>query len=128
MADIIKRVDKGIPVNERYQVFTNADAAATDVILVKSSLYKAASRVTIESGGGMSVRFNVYQTVFPERTTGDGLDMYGGPNISKGQTYKDTSQTPIAIASGGTLEINGDISVSDIEIVSLVGAFTITCL
>jgi hypothetical protein len=130
MADVIKRVSRGLPPRQRLQIFDQTDAGAGDVILVKDSLAKPASRVTIESVGGMTIRFNVYQTVFPQRQAGDGQysDQFGGANVSQGVQHKDTSMGIVTIASGGTLELNDDMPINDIEIVSVTGDFTITCL
>lgn len=130
MADVTKKVSRGLPPRQRLQIFDQTDAGAGDVILVKDSLAKPASRVTIESAGGMTVRFNVYQTVFPQRQSGDGTyaDQWGAQNVSKGVQHKDDSMGTVSIAAAGTLELDDDMPINDIEIVSVTGDFTITCL
>ena len=132
MTDITKKVDLGTPPNERYQVFTQADATAGDVIMVRDSLRKPARKVTIEAAAAMTIRFNVYQYVAPLRQPGDGTAMDGmgmqQSNISKITRYKDDSKDVITLASNDILELDGDMPISDIEIVTAAGDFEIVCI
>lgn len=133
MADVVKKVDPSVPRNERHQTFTDSDASADDIILVKESLGKHATKVIIDaSGGAMSVRFNVYQTQYPPRGQNDGLDPgtfgFEGVNLSDPRTRVDETADPIAIGSGDVLEFDDDLPVKDIQIVTAAGAFSITCI
>lgn len=127
MANVIKQVDRNIPSQMRTQTFTQADAAVSDVILVKDSLGKAASHLEITAVAAMSVRLNVRHVVYPRRGLNSGMADMGivGPNVSDGREYLDRSQDPIAIGVGETLTLDQDVAVEDIEIVSAAGNFSI---
>jgi hypothetical protein len=132
MADITKKVDRGVPANERTVIFTQADGGAGDVFLVKASVYKPATRVIIEAAAAMTFRFNVYQERAPLRQVSDGLGAdeqgWGGPNISRLVTIKDDTGALFSLGAGETLELDDDMPVSDIEIVTASGIFEITCI
>jgi hypothetical protein len=131
MADITKKGDRGIPKNERSVSFTQADAGAGDVLMINDSMGKPGTKVVIESAGGMSVRFNVYRTVAPLRKAGDGLggSVHGfTENLALAQTVKDETNAVFSIAASGSLELDDDMPIRDIEIVSATGDFTITCI
>lgn len=131
MADVTKKGDRGIPKNERSVSFTQADASAGDILMVRDSMGKPGTKVRIESAGGMSVRFNVYRTIAPLRKTGDGLSgaIHGfTENLALSQTIKDDTNAVFTIPSSGTLELDDDMPVSDIEIVAASGNFTVTCI
>jgi len=127
MADIIKKVTPTVPPTARYQTFTQADGGAGDVFMVKDSLGAAANYVSIEAAANMTVRFNVYHTVYPNREhLTDFMHASHLPNLALGETIKDESvASGIDIATGESLELDGDFPVSDIEILSAAGDFTI---
>lgn len=127
MSEVTKKVNTALPVSQRSQVFTQADASAGDVILVRESLGKYAKVVQIQADAEMSVRFNVLQTIFPDRDKGLG----GYPNgdntqdLSAGVTIQDTTQTPVVIAASETFTLDKDLAVKDIELVTVSGSFEI---
>lgn len=130
MADITKKVNRGIPTNERTQVFNQTDAGTGDVLLVKDSLGKPASRVTIEAVAAMTIKVNVYHTIYPKRDIAKGNDTNpwapGFPNIAAGVQYKDETVGTHVLDVGDTLVFADDIPVRDIEIVAASGDFVIT--
>lgn len=127
MADITKKVDRGIPSTKRYQLFTQADASTGDVILVEDSLGQPAQKVSIEAIADMTVRFNVYQTVYPKRIFNEGfVQTYPGlDNISRGTLIQSDSNAVISISADETLVLSNELVISDIEIVSAAGDFNI---
>ena len=131
MTDITKKAHRLVPLNERSQVFDQTDAGADDVILVKESLGKPASRVLIEADGAMTVRFNVYHTVYTTRQPGeDHWAEWSGEirNLARGTRVKDNDSVTHPIAASSTFELQDDMPVSDIEIVTAAGDFTITVM
>jgi hypothetical protein len=133
VTDITKKVNRGVPVNQRSVRFTETDAVTGDVLLVKDSLSKSASHVTIESeADGLRVRLNVYHTVFPLRQVGDGLDAdnmgFQGPNLALGQVYQDDTNAMFVIDQNETLTFDDDLPIDDIELITISGDFTITCI
>lgn len=127
MADIIKKVTRTVPPTARYQTFTQADGGAGDVFMIKDSLGSAANYVSIEADADMTVRFNVYHMVYPNREhLTDFMHASHLPNLALGGRIKDESvASGLDIASGETLELDNDFPVSDIEILSAAGNFTI---
>lgn len=126
MADVTKKVDRNVPVSERAVYFDQTDGGTGDVLMIKDSLGKAASRVLIEAAATLQVRLNVYHTIFPMRETNDGFP--GEKNVSLGQQIKDNTGATFTIAADESLEFDKDIPVSDIEIISAAGSFTISCM
>lgn len=128
MADVIKKIDRGIPRQERYMVLTNSEVNAGDIIRVQQSLGRPANKVTIEATAAMTVRFNVYQMVFPERSPSDGFRFSetGLLNLAKGaEHYAGDGLDVVSIGAGETFELDGDISVKDLEVTTTDGAFEI---
>ena len=127
MADVVKLVNRAVPVLERTQNFNQTDGVEGDIILVKSSLGKVASHIVIDAVAGMQVRFNVYQTTYPARKHSDGYaDMQlGGFNLALAEQYQDTTMTPTEITAGTTFTIDGDFPVRDIELVVASGNYNI---
>jgi hypothetical protein len=127
MADITKKVDRGVPSPERNQNFTNTDANAGDILKVKDSLGRVAKHVVIEAGGAMTVRFNVIRTIYPDRTKEDYDCLYPEmyKNLALGQTIEDTTGALVSIGAGETFELDNDLPVKDIKIESAAGAFDI---
>ena len=127
MADIIKMVDRGVPTLQRTQNFTNADASAGDILKVQESLGRTAKHVVIEATGAMTVRFNVVRTIYPNRTKEeyDSLwpEMY--KNLALGRTVEDTTGALVSIGAGESFELDNDLPVKDIKIVTAAGAFDI---
>jgi hypothetical protein len=128
MADITKRVDRGIPPNQRSQNFTEADAGDGDIILVKESLGKTANTVLIETAAEMVLRFNVKRTMYPPATLNDGLvDGYGSSRLllGSGLEYTDESNGTVTLLATETLELKDDLPVNDIQILTVSGVFDI---
>lgn len=126
MADITKKVNQWVPVNARTQTFTQDDAGTGDVILVKESLGAAAGQVLIEAAAEITVRFNVYHTVFPQRRHNpDFMHTSHMPNLAQGTRVKDDTVATVTVGAGESFEMDGKFPTSDIEIVSAGGDFTI---
>jgi hypothetical protein len=131
MTDITKKVNGIVPLNERSQVFTQADGGTGDVLMVQDSLGRAARRVLIEAaaGGAMTVRFNVYQKLYGEYSyTDNPWSQWNGEwkNLTDETTIKDNEGITHSIAAGESMELDNDIPVKDIEILSAAGSFIIT--
>lgn len=132
MTDIYKKVDRGIPVLQRSQNFTNADAVQGDVLMVHDSLGYPASHVTIEaSNGPVKIRFNVYQTIYPRRPL-DQLLRDDLPNISSGVLLNTSSGNltnntggVINVEAGTTYTLNRALAVSNIQLDTISGNFDI---
>jgi len=128
MADIIKRVDRNIPRNERSVNFTDADVSPGDIILIAESLGRTASDVTIESTGVMSIRLNVRQKVFQKNIyPGTSPAMVSRDIPSRGHEYDATGMALITIEAGSTYVFENTFPISSIELVSATGAFDIFC-
>ena len=124
MADITKPVNRIIPVTQRSQNFTHADASAGDVILVPASMGKPASRVLIETSANMQVRFNVYHKVYPQTDRRDQIGMDSCPHLASGIQIQGASGAIVSLATDETFETN-TFPVEDIEIVMASGVFDI---
>ena len=87
-------------------------------------------KVTIEAVGAMTVRFNVYQTVFPLHDQSEDIHVWapGRKNLAGGIQVKDNESVSIAVGAGDILELDKDIPVRDIEIISAAGNFTVTVM
>jgi hypothetical protein len=128
MADITKKVDRSVAPTMRSQTFTNSDADEGDVILVEDSLGHKASHVSIEATDTMVVRFNVYRKIFAKRTNVDGLWDGNSLNLTRGGRIKsdlDATEATVEIASGSSFELDEDLPVADIELVTVSGVFEI---
>ena len=130
MSDIIKKVDRGVPSAQRTQNFTEVDAAADgDILKIEESLGRVAMHVVIENktGGAMTVKFNVIRTVFPNRTKED----YDNPypemykNLALGQVVEDTTGALVTINPTETFELDNDLPVKDIKLVTVSTTFDI---
>lgn len=128
MTDVVKKVHRLVPPNERSQTFTQADAGAGDVVMVQESLGHPANKLLIEADAVMSVRLNVYQTVFPLHDEFEDIHVWGpgNRNLALGIRVKDNEGVDIGIDAGGTLEFDRDLPVRDIELLTVSGDFTIT--
>ena len=130
MSDIIKKVDRGVPSAQRTQNFTEVDATADgDILKIEESLGRVAMHVVIENktGGPLTVKFNVIRTVFPNRTKED----YDNPypemykNLALGQVVEDTTGALVTINAGDTFELDNDLPVKDIKLVTVSTTFDI---
>ena len=129
MSDITKLIDRGIPVTQRMQVFTDSDGGAGDVLLVEASLGKSASKITITATDALSVVFNTYRTVFPHRIPSNDLSSWapGFDNLASGVQVEGNNPT-IAGAAGETFVMDNDIPVDDIKLITVAGVFEIIVL
>ena len=124
MANIIKKVDRGVPRAQRTQNFTQADGAVNgDILKVEESLGKMAKHIVIEvpsGGGSMTVRFNVIRTIYPDRTKEEYDCLYPEmyKNLALGHEVEDTTGALVTIGAGETFELDNDLPVKDIKIVS----------
>ncbi len=130
MADVIKKVDRGIAPTERTQNFTQADASAGDLILVQDSLGKPAKTMIIDAVAAMSVRFNVRRTIFPPPPFSDGITDGGLAtqrefNLSDPRVVEDDTGALVTIGAGESFSLDNDIPVRDIKVVSAAGSFDI---
>jgi hypothetical protein len=127
MADIIKKVDRGISSDQRTQNFTNTDADPGDILKIQESLGRVAKHIVIEAAAAMTVRFNVIRTIYPNRTKEDYDCLYPEmyKNLALGQTTEDTTGALVSIGAGETFELDNDLPVKDIKIESAAGAFDI---
>lgn len=126
MTDITKKVNRLVPPTERTQVFTEADASAGDVLLVTESLGHAAKKVLIETTANLSLRFNVYHKVYPQRDGRDLAHTSHLSNLALGGTIKDDTGAIVSLEADETFEMDGSYPTSDIELVTVSGNFTIT--
>lgn len=128
MSDVTKTVDRGISANERTQNFTQVDAGAGDILLIKASLGRPARTLQVESVGGMTFRMNTRRTIFPLRTLADGLaDNYDNvpQQLALPQVINDTTGALVTLAAGETFNLDAELPVSDISIITVSGNFDI---
>lgn len=127
MADITKKVDRGIFPTSRTQNFTQADAGAGDVLMVESSLGHPARHVMIETDADLEFRLNVYYKVYPRHAPfGDGLtDIDHLPNVAAGVDITSDTGALVSLGAGETFELDGDTPVKDIQLVTVSGNFDV---
>lgn len=128
MTDIVKKVNPSIPTNERSQRFDHNDAGTGDVLMFKESLGKPATRIIVEATDEMFIRMNVYHTSFPMRTLlEDDFNQFnlGVLNLTSGIRYKDDTNALILLDAGETFELNNDMPVDDMELVTTSGIFEV---
>ena len=127
MANVTKKVDRGVPPGERSQSFTQAEVNAADIIKVQDSLGKAARHVVIEAAAAMTVRFNVQRTIFPKKTHAEYDCLYPGQyeNLAAGVDVEDETGALISLAAGESFTLDNDLPVKDIKVVTASGNFTI---
>lgn len=131
MSDVVKKVARLVPPNERSQVFDQTEVSAGDIILVKESLGKPASRVLIEAVGAMTLRFNVYHTVYASRQPGEDHWAYWSGeirNLARGTQVENNEGVTHSVAANSTFELQDDIPVSDIKVLTAGGNFIITVM
>ena len=131
MADIVKKVNPGVPVNERAQTFTHADAGTGDILMFRESLGKPATRVIIEATDEVVFRMNVYQMTFPQRTLlEDDFNQFnlGVLNLTSGVQYVDETGALIQLNASTTFELDDDLPVSDIQLVTVSGVFEVIAM
>lgn len=124
MADITKKVDRGIPPTTRTQNFTQNDAVEGDILMIRESLGRPARKVLIEADADMAVRFNVYRKIYPFR---DGRDLTNTdhlPLLLSGVQIQSDEGALISLASDETFEMES-LPISDIELVTISGSFDI---
>lgn len=127
MSDITKKANPNISRNQRSQRFDLNDADEGDVILVKESIGHPAKHVTITCDDAFGFRFNVYKTVFPERThtSGPFNGFWDGlKNLTSGVQVLDEQNAELYI-NNETIAFHNDIPVSDIQILMVSGNWTI---
>lgn len=129
MSDITKKVSRHIPPTERVQTFTQADAGAGDVLMIEDSLGHPAHRVSVEADAIMTFRTNVYQDLYPW-VPNDQLSGWGEDRLHLASGIRiQTDETGIfSLAASETLELDDDISVRDLELVTVSGNFTVTVM
>lgn len=127
MTDVKKLVDRGVPANQRSQIFTDADAGAGDVILIKDSLGRHAQQLTITATDPISIRLNVYRYVFPQREVGQGFTQWwpGLDNVAQGVRVKDETNALITLTANETFELDSEMPITDVELVTVSGVFEI---
>ena len=125
MADVVKQVNRTVPIQGRNQSFTEADADAGDVILIEESLGRSAKVMTVESAGGMQIRVNVYHVVAPPRIGNDLMYTEGMPNLAFAERVKDSSMALITIDPDETFVLDDGLIIRDVELVTVSGVFEI---
>ena len=128
MTDIVKKINPGIPANERSQRFDHNDAGSGDVLMFKDSLGKPATRIIVEATNEMFIRMNVYQTVYPLRTLlEDDFNQFnlGVLNLTSGVRYLDETNALIGLDAGETFELDNDMPVEDMQLVTTSGLFEV---
>jgi hypothetical protein len=123
MSQVTKPVDFNVGPQERFQVFTQADASQGDILLVLASLGKTAQEIIVMPTNAMTIRVNVIQTVAPRRAGNDLMFTNHLPNLALSQQIISDFATPIPIPGGGELHWAGPVQ--DIELTSLTGNWTI---
>lgn len=124
MSQIVKlapvfKDSRGRKVPGSYQFFDENDGGAGDILMIQSSLGRAARNVTIDATATMTVKFNTVHTLFPLRQHGDGLHENGDTNVGGGQEYIASGEsTSYVMGAGDTLELSNEFPVSDIMIVA----------
>lgn len=113
MADIVKKVSRTLPISERILKVTEADATAGDVIMVRESLGRPADNILIDATAAITIRFNVYHTVYPASQT-----PYGAPNLGAGVRVIDDTTALVELEAGEAFEASGDFPIVDIQIIS----------
>lgn len=125
MAQIVKRVDRGIWPTQRSQSFTQADAGAGDIILVQESLGQPAQHLTVEAAAAMDLRLNVLRKVYPALPDAGGAIQNPRLDLENGQEVEDTTTALFHLDANETLVLNKEISITDIKLVSVGGNFEI---
>lgn len=127
MSQITKLVPDFVPAGQSYQVFTEVDGGAGDILMIKDSLRgRPAAHINIEATAAVTVKFNVVHTLFPRRTRAEGFAENGDLNLALGQEYIASSETTdYVLGVGESLSLDNEIAVSDIMIVSGGSDYTI---
>jgi len=125
MAKITKRCDRGVASLQRSQSFTQADAGAGDILMIKDSLGKPAKHVTVDATAAMTLRINVLYKVFPAWPEAGGAIQNPKLDLANGQEVEDTSGALFDLAAGDTLSLDNEMPVTDIKLVSVAGNFEI---
>ena len=128
MSEIVKHVNRAIPVLERTVLFTQADASSGDFLMVEDSLGKSAKTINIEveSGGALTVQFNLLQKVYPMRDDMSIPGSLGDRNITLGANVEATGNVgSVILASGETWSANKEFPIRNIKVVSASGNWSI---
>lgn len=105
MPTLVKKVDKTVPVAERYQKFVGyTDFGTGDLIDVEASLGRPASETTIVCGSGdtITVRFNAVHVLYPEVNDNQFQGDRGGErrfDYDSPVLVEDESQTEILVGN-----------------------------
>lgn len=138
MASITKIVNGQIPSALRSQNWqTNLDSnddgnpiTEGDIFEIQASLGRVAKNLQIEMLGGAtsaSFRVNPYVTIFPRRPANEfapGSDFYDF--VASGLTYQDTSVSAMILDAGETWELEGELPVRAVEVVTMSGNFRLS--
>lgn len=126
MASVTKKVDRAVAPTKRSQIFTSADASEDDILMIYDSLGHSSAHISIEAiGGDMKVRFNVIRTVFPTRLY-DGFFANGNwQNIASGVDIIGDGMGEVVVAAGESYELDRELTVDDIHLVTVSGTFSI---
>ena len=82
----------------------------------------------IDATDDMSFKFNVYHTMFPLRELlEDDFNQFnlGVVNLTSGIRFLDETVALIPLAGGSTFELDNDMPVSDMELVTVSGVFEV---
>ena len=122
MAQIIKRVDKGVQPSKRYQYWSSGAEGATisqgDIFMIEKSLHKPAKYLYIETDADcdVQIRLNSQITVYPKR---DEILNWPvpGDDLENEATKTDDSMNAIQIGANEVWILDDGIPVSDVQIV-----------
>jgi hypothetical protein len=122
VATIVKRVDRGVESNKRYQYWQSGDPGDAwdegDIIDVQATLGRPARYIFIETGANcdLKIRLNSQIRHVPMRDpiVNDPIR----PSIEDEEFVTDSSMNAIALDSSDTWEMKDVIPVTDIELAS----------
>lgn len=132
MANKIKLIDRALPSQQRYVIFSNSELASGDIIRVIESLGRSADTLTIDasSGSNLSIRINSRVTVYPNRQY---PEQHPFPWVQNGEILVadprefDSGVGTILVGnatSAVTYQLN-DVPIGNLEVIFTTGTFTI---
>lgn len=132
MADVVKQIDRALPPQQRYVVFSNTELSTGDVIRVFDSLGRPADSVTIEcsSGSDLEVRVNSRVKIYPIRQYPSehpyGWAETGEPVVADPREFNSgVGKIKVGSATSAISYQLNDVPVTDLEVTFTTGTFTI---
>jgi len=131
MADILKRVSRSIPPNQRTLLCDQGDAAQGDFLLIESSLGHLAGHLEVTATDEFAFRLNVIQEVFPlhgfngTQDSSFEFSVEHLPFLSSGQRIEVRTGAEYQLAAGGSMTFDQDIPICDLEIIIASGVWSL---